>query len=296
VAGNNIFPKLAFYISMRKHLFIFFFCLNGLFVFGQGNNHKDFYSHDIGIFLGGSYYIGDLNPRGHFALSQPAFGAFYRFNYNYRFSFRGGFNYGQVMADDSQSDNVDQLERNFNFKSKIYEGYVISEFNFIEYKIGHNKYFFTPYVYLGIAGFYYNPQGSIDNNWVNLRKLSTEGQKTSQNPGQKQYSLFQPSIPFGLGIKLNVAKSFGLGFEWGPRKAFTDYIDDVSNKYVDPMILAAEKGTMAGLMSNRSPDAVDYVNNTGKLRGNPNTKDWYFFYGLTLSVKLKQKPKECRRH
>jgi hypothetical protein len=279
---------------MKKCILILLFALNGLFVFGQGNNHKDFFSHDIGIFLGGSYYLGDLNPRSHFALSQPAFGAFYRFNYNYRFAFRGGFNSGQVMADDSQSDNIDQLERNLNFKSKIHELYFITEFNFIEYRIGHSKYFFTPYVYLGLSAFYFNPQGSYNDNWINLRKLSTEGQKTSQNPGQKQYSLIQPSIPFGLGVKLSVAKSIGLGLEWGPRKTFTDYIDDVSGKYVDPFILAAEKGITAAQMSNRSPDAVDYVNNTGKMRGNPNTKDWYFYYGLTISVKLKQRPKECR--
>lgn len=281
---------------MRKVIFILILASCSGFVSAQRNNHKDLFSHDIGIFLGGSYYIGDLNPRGHFALTQPAGGIFYRFNYNYRFAFRGGVNIGKVMADDSQSDNIDQLERNFNFKSNIYELYAMSEFNFIEYKIGHSKYYFTPYVYLGISAFYFNPQGSINDQWVNLRKLSTEGQKTSQNPGQKQYSLFQPAIPFGIGIKLNVAKSFGIGFEWGPRKTFTDYIDDVSNKYVDPLILAAEKGATAGLMSNRSLNAIDYINNTGKLRGNPNTKDWYFFYGLTISYKLKQKPKECRRH
>jgi Domain of unknown function (DUF6089) len=279
---------------MKKGISILLLCLCNIFGFAQSNNHKDYYSHDIGLFLGGSYYIGDLNPRGHFALSQPAGGLFYRFNYSHRFSFRGGINIGSVMADDSQSDNQDQLERNLNFKSRIYELHAKAEFNFVEYHIGHSKFFFSPYVYLGLGAFYYNPQGNIDNNWVNLRRLSTEGQKTSQNPTQKPYKLFQPCIPFGVGFKLNVAKSMGLSFEWGPRKTFGDYIDDVSNKYVDPTKLAAEKGAMAGKMSNRSDDPLTRTNNTGKLRGNPNTKDWYFFYGITLSIKLKQRPKECR--
>jgi hypothetical protein len=123
--------------------------------------------------------------------------------------------------------------------------------------------------------------------------LATEGQKTSQNPTQKPYKLVQPSVPFGIGFKLNLAKYIGLGFEWGPRKTFTDYIDDVSGKYVDPLVLAAEKGPLAGILSNRSVDKDALLNNTGKMRGNPVSKDWYFFYGFTLNIKLRQKPREC---
>jgi len=281
-----------------KKLFIYFFILIvGADVFGQANNHRDLYSHDVGVFLGASYYIGDLNPRAHFDMSQPAGGAFYRFNYNSRFAFRGGINYGKVRADDSQSDDPDQLERNLNFQSKIYEFYAKSEFNFLEFQTGSSKYLFSPYVFLGIDAFKFNPMGDAgDDNWVELRKLSTEGQKTSQNPKQKQYKLTQIGIPFGIGIKLSVAKSMSLGFEWGPRKTFTDYLDDVSNKYVDPGKLAGEKGATAAIMSNKTENYLAYISNTGKLRGNPNTKDWFFYYGLTLSVKLKQKPKECRTH
>src|SRR5688572_16642246 len=87
---------------------------------GQNMNRKAWFSHDIGILLGGSYYIGDLNKK-HFFMTQPALGAFYRFNYNYRLAFRGGLNFGSFMADDSQTDNPDQLERNLNFKSKFQE-------------------------------------------------------------------------------------------------------------------------------------------------------------------------------
>jgi len=282
---------------MKKLFLYFFLFIVGANVFGQADNHKDFYSHDVGLFLGASYYLGDINPRSHFDMSQPAGGVFYRFNYSSRFAFRGGFNYGNLRADDSQSENEDQLERNLNFQSKIYELYAKSEFNFMEYQTGSGKYFFSPYVFLGIDVFKFNPLGNTGNdNWVELRRLSTEGQKTSQNPKQKQYKLTQIGVPFGIGFKLSVARQLSLGFEWGPRKTFTDYIDDVSNKYVDPFKLAAEKGALAGVMSNRTEDGAAYASNTGKLRGNPNTKDWFFYYGLTLSLKLKQKPKECRSH
>src|SRR6202008_3264039 len=193
---------------MKKLLF----CLS-LFSFAgyaQHNDHKQFMSHDVGLYLGGSYYIGDLNTNRHFFQTQPAGGLFYRFNYNYRLAFRGGFNLGSVIGDDSQSSDEDQLERNLNFKSKIYEFNAIAEFNFLEYATGHNKFIFSPYVFLGIGVFKFDPMANINNQWIQLRRLSTEGQKTTQNPDQKQYKLIQPSIPFGVGFKLDLAKNVGL--------------------------------------------------------------------------------------
>ena len=57
---------------------------------------RTFRQHEVGIFLGGSYYIGDLNPRRQFFLAQPAGGLFYRFTPNYRYAFRGGLNFGNI--------------------------------------------------------------------------------------------------------------------------------------------------------------------------------------------------------
>lgn len=262
-------------------------------VFGQYNN-KAYFSHEVGIFLGGSYYLGDLNPSRQFFQTQPAVGAFYRFNYNYRIAFRAGFNYGSIQGDDSQSSSPDQLERNLNFKSKIEEVYVQAEFNFWEFKVGHKDYIFAPYIFLGVAGFHFNPMGNINNQWVALQPLSTEGQGTILNPSLKPYKLYQMSIPFGLGFKLSFSKMIGIAFEWGPRKTFTDYLDDVSGAYVDPAKLAAIKGQLSGMMSNRSVGNGIAQGDVGKMRGNPATKDWYFYYGFVISIKLPQKPKECK--
>ncbi len=275
---------------MKKSLFIVLVVFS-LSAFAQNMNKKAYFQHDVGVFLGGAYYIGDLNSR-HFFMTQPGIGAFYRFNYNYRLAFRGGFNIGSVMADDSQTDDPDQLERNLNFKSKMQEFYAQAEFNFWEYRVGHADYIFAPYVFAGVACLHFDPMANIQNTWIQLHGLSTEGQKTSFNK-QKQYKVWQPTIPFGLGFKLSVSKMITIGFEWGPRKTFTDYLDDVSGKYVDPLLLAKEKGAIAALMSDRSK-VLDHTANYGKLRGNPNTKDWYFFYGFVVSVKIKGKPKECK--
>lgn len=249
------------------------------------SKRRSFKQNEIGILLGGSYYLGDLNPRNHFTLTQPAAGLFYRFTPNYRYAFRGGFNFGKVMGDDSQSEDADQLQRNLNFKSSIVELNILAEFNFLEYRISTDKYKFTTFLFLGLDVFMFKPQAQVGNSWVDLQPLRTEGQP-------KTYKLTQLAIPFGVGIKMNVSKQVGLGLEWGPRKTFTDYIDDVSGTYPDPSLVPFASASGANL-SDRSKNAGSNVN---EQRGNPRTKDWYFFYGLTLNVKLNPKPAPCHAY
>ena len=293
----TIFNRILRYqLRMKKVLLIlviYFFISSSSIA---QNNNKQYFSHDIGILVGASYYIGDLNLT-HFYMSQPAFGVFYRFNYNYRVSFTGGFNYGNIQGDDSKSTDSYQLERNLGFKTAIYEFYTRAEFNFWEYRTGHKDFIFSPYIFLGIGVFNFNPEAHYQSTWIDLRNLSTEGQGTPLNPTQKPYKLTQPCIPFGIGFKLCLSHQISIGMEWGPRKTFTNYLDDVGGKYVDPTKLAEYKGSLAAILSNRTdptkyPNA--YTDNIGKLRGNPDHTDWYFYYGLVLSFKLKQKPKECR--
>jgi hypothetical protein len=131
--------------------------------------------------------------------------------------------------------------------------------------------------------FHFNPLANIGGgNWVALQPLKTEGEA-------KPYHLWQVSIPFGIGFKINVAKQIGLGIEWGPRKTFTDYLDDVSGNYPDPKV-NPPVGAMGALLSNRSRNGGNVINTQ---RGNPQTKDWYFFYGLTLNIKLNPRAKPC---
>jgi hypothetical protein len=244
---------------------------------------RNFRQHEAGVFIGGSYYTGDLNPGKHFFLAKPAGGIFYRFTPNYRYAFRGGLNLGSVMGDDSQSEDPDQRRRNLNFKSRINELHVLAEFNFLEYRISNDKYRATFFIFAGVNVFNFRPMGNAGGaTWVSLRELRTEGQA-------KKYRLYQVGIPFGAGIKLNVAKKVGIGLEWGPRKTFTDWIDDVSGVYPDPS-KNPPNGALGAAMSNRSTDGQDYINSQ---RGNPRTKDWYFFFGLTLNIKLSLSPEPC---
>ncbi|MEO6305464.1 MAG: DUF6089 family protein [Bacteroidia bacterium] len=217
---------------------------------------RNFRQREIGLFAGASYYIGDLNPRGHFSMSKPAVGVFFRYSTHYRYAFRFGFNYGTVMGDDSKTKEFDQLERNLNFRSQIYDLHVLAEFNFVDYRIGIDKHRFTMFIFAGIGGYHFNPVSGYNGG---LSSDNLHGGVIA-----KRHPYYQVNVPYGIGFKWNLGEKLGLGVEWTPRKLFTDYLDGVSGEYAD-----------------------------GYMRGNPRTKDWYFFYGATLSFKLPTPNKPC---
>lgn len=247
---------------------------------------------EFGIGLGAGYYLGEMNRKGHFSyVTKPAAGLIYRYNVNPRFSYKANLIFGSLMGDDSRTGIPASIQRNQHFKSPITELAAELEFNFLNYVIGNHKTYFTPFVFLGAGVFRMNPKAQVGNNWVALQPLGTEGQGTSLN-GDKPYKLFQACIPFGVGVKAWIASRIGITVEWGWRKTFTDYIDDVSKTYVDPVILGTENGALASYLSDTSL-TPDNVSNVGKQRGDPSDKDWYSFALITLSFKLKNKVTTC---
>jgi hypothetical protein len=148
----------------------------------------------------------------------------------------------------------------------------------------------TPYAFAGIALFGFNPYtyDSSGTKWY-LKNLSTEGQGLSEYPDRKKYKLMQFSIPFGVGVRFRITDNAYLGYEIGVRKTFTDYIDDVSKRYVDEALLASNRGFKAVELAFRSNELKD-VNlpypQEGEIRGSEKYKDWYYFSGITLSIGL----------
>ena len=61
---------------------------------------------DIGIFLGGSFYMGDINPDKLFYNPSPAYGVKYRYNYNPMMSLSYAFTRGKLEASDKDFDSV----------------------------------------------------------------------------------------------------------------------------------------------------------------------------------------------
>ena len=171
---------------------------------------------EIGMQLGASYYLGELNPSLHVINKpNPSLGVFYRKNINKRYSLRVGANYARLGAADNISSTAFGEFRALSFSADLLEGYGTLEFNFIPYQI--NNYAtsnFTPYVFIGIAAFYVNP--------------NVEGEITDL----VKKDVVAPSVPFGLGIKFNFVENFGLGIEWGMRKTFTDQVDGLTDTYI----------------------------------------------------------------
>lgn len=274
---------------LKRILIVFALILGVHFASAQRISYR---GSEVGIGLGAGYYLGELNRKGHFSYAtKPAAGLFYRYNVNPRFSYKANLVFGTLIGDDSRTGIPASIQRNAHFKSAVNELAAEIEFNFLNYVIGNHKTYFTPFVFGGIGFFRMNPKAQAGNNWVALQPLGTEGQGTSLS-GDKPYKLFQPCLPFGVGVKAWIASRIGLTVEWGWRKTFTDYIDDISKQYVDPTILAAENGQMAAYMSDTSL-TPDNVSNVGKQRGDSSDKDWYSFALITLSFKLKNKVKSC---
>jgi hypothetical protein len=275
------------FVSMKKLGSLFLCLMLAQATFAQKPEH----SNEIGIFIGCAYYIGDLNPTGHFGpLTQPAVGGIFRHNFNTRFAVKANVYVGNIEGDDARTSSASQQDRNLSFKSYIRELGAQAEFNFLEYKTGSSKHPYTPYLFGGIAVFMFDPMAQVGNNWIDLQSIGTEGQGTKL--GGKKYKLTQISLPFGAGLKLSMAKRICLSLEWGMRKTFTPYLDDVSGNYADAAVLA-QNGPYAVILGDRSISKDPAKSRVGSERGNGGKSDWYSFAGVILSFQLKNKEKHC---
>ena len=301
---------------MKKLLSIFIILL--LFFSKTEAQSIDPYS-EVGLFLGTSYYLGDLNEE-HFKLAQAATAINYRYNLDRRIALRGGLWLGEIRGADklNEIDTV-KIQRNLHFKSPLYELSGLIEFNFFDYETGNSRYRFTPFVFTGISIFQFNPQARrydtqnlFDNDtgdgnpWTDLQSLGTEGQNSTTYPEKDAYQLMQFAIPLGIGFKISLSDKFSINTEYGFRKTFTDYLDDVGGTYANPFYLYNENEA-AAYLSDTSLDALEYLNsdpnaqisewtqNTDRQRANENNwKDWYNFAGISFVYKIYTKPKVCK--
>ena len=268
---------------MRKHLV----ALVIMMAIAAGNLTAQYF--EIGAFTGVSNYSGDLQnahlePRDY----NMAFGLFTRLNMNRHLSAKLSFTKGHLTGADMNGNSEGQRKRNLSFESDIYELAITGEVNLVPFDIRKDK-IAAFYLFGGVAGFHHNPKAAVNGQSYALQPLGTEGQYL-ENSNVEPYSLYQIAIPMGLGTKINLNYLGNIGFEAGFRKTFTDYLDDVSGAYPDIDALDAADPT-AALLSFRSPEYDEVPlksvsNPEGGVRGNPSSKDWYFFSGITISINL----------
>lgn len=230
---------------------------------------------EVGVFAGGSFYMGDINPNIPFLQTSVAYGALGRYPLGSRWAIKVNL-YKGILNGDDQIAKYNE-ERSLKFTSGIWEFGGVGEFNFMPYFTGSMKNYFTPYIFGGAAMLYHRPQiGNLD-----LKDYRTEN---------TDYSYYAFTIPFGIGIKYSFSKRIASTIEWGMRKTFTDYIDDISTTYyIDanaPNLSPEELESLRFSDPNKNHEP-------GMQRGNSKTNDWYSFAGITLtySINLKNRNK-----
>ena len=276
--------------------------------------------HEIGILGGVDYYMGDLAPTNVFRMPGYNFGIIYRYSINPRIALRVLGHYGYLQGD-SKLNTPNLQYKNLDFHTALVEFEMGIEINFLEYIAGSDKHRFTPFVFAGVSVFHFNPKTWYMGKEYELQPLGTEGQGLTAYPDRKPYALTSIAIPFGFGIKWSVSQTVSIGLEWGLRKTFTDYLDDVSTTYPDPALLSAEKSPLAAVLSDRQYEQAAIANgldismdpngqphnptdyktylqdylmkSTGAQRGGE-AKDWFSVAGITVVFKIKgPRQKSC---
>jgi len=170
-------------------------------------SHSQIY--EVGIFAGGSNFIGDVGATNYISPNATAFGAILKWNRSPRHSWRVSVIYSDLEGKDSKSDDPRRLERDYSFDNSLLEISAGMEFTFFDFDLHTPGTKVTPYLYSGIStalhsNYFFDPSGTY----------------TSEDTKSWAFG-----IPMVLGIKSNITDHFILGFEIGARYTFSDELD-----------------------------------------------------------------------
>ena len=248
------------------------------------------YRWDYGFGLGVSNYLGDMGGKEKtrrdfvadmkLAETRWAMSGFARFKLDHRLSIKGELGYLRIAGDDKLSTNRGRHGRNLSFWNDIFELTVTPQVKIYENNdLGSSYRFrlgFKAYVFAGIGFYHHQPKTIYKDEVYKLQPFQTEG---------KKYGLWQFNIPIGTGFYFTMKKKHRIGFEYNWRLCFTDYLDDVSSKYV-----SKKAGTTAAALANRTGElgteipaslAAYYV--PGAKRGDASHKDTYMSVQFSYS-------------
>ena len=302
--------------SVVKHAILLLICFT---IFSNSYSQSFLFGEkikwEVGVNFGPSFFLGDLGGNSgkgtnnlkdvnlqFTKLMKGAFVTMYPKNW---FGVRLAANATYLEGSDAviNTTGINELhrkQRNLDFKSTVLEGYVALELfpTMLFYHDPENQPRLRPYGFAGIGLFHFNPKGSLtdaagNKTWYELHPLRIEGQGMAEYPDSKPYKLTQINIPFGAGIKFYASDRINLSTEFIYRKTFTDNIDDVSNKYIDPKdyskYLSAADAALATKLSDKTigiiyPGMTRFPANTK--RGDPKDLDTYFSVVLKFGIQL----------
>jgi opacity protein-like surface antigen len=239
----------------------------------------------------GKRFIKDLNV----GKTQFTGSIFLSAAYRYAFVLRAEATWGVIKADDKVLEGVKETtlgryDRNLSFRSTVYEVMLAAEIHprfFRKYDKKEKLPRFSPYLMGGIGYFSFNPKAKLNDQWIELQPLSTEGQGFAEYPNRKEYRLKQLNFPVGAGFKYKLSPLFNFSAECIYRVLNTDYLDDVSTRYIDQKVFSnhftGDQLTNVLLLNDRQKELnSSHVPLKDDIRGNPDNNDAYF----TINFKL----------
>jgi hypothetical protein len=289
----------------------------------QHGEYEPLPSHElsVGVKAGLSDMWGDVGTKGvlshyfngkYFQNTHYMGGLFIRYSATPWLAARLEVNAGSIYATDAW--NIKEANkggpgspvynvyvRNQDMKSTIVEGLLNIEVSPLRiFDNGKSaRWRIQPVVVAGIGVFHFNPkttytEPSGDVRWVETHPLHLEGEGLDYIDAPKGYKLTQICMPVGLGLRYEVNSRLSIGFEYLLRLTFTDYLDGVSNKYVDPAIFSQHLGesdaAIAKQVYNKSYQIDPSIYHpAGDIRGNPKNRDAYSTMGFHLNFRIPSK-------
>lgn len=175
-------------------------------VFGLNLSHSQI--HEVGLFLGGSNFVGDVGATDYISPNQLAIGGVYKWNQSPRYSWRASIIFTELEGIDNKSDDPRRIKRGFEFKTDMIEISAGMEFTFFDFDLHSGKKLTTPYLFGGISVAHHD-----DYYFLN-------GMQANSNTSSWDFG-----IPMALGIKSTFLDNFILSLEVGLRYTFSDNID-----------------------------------------------------------------------
>ena len=164
--------------------------------------------NEIGVFVGGSNFIGDIGATDYISPNQLAFGGIYKWNRSKRHSYRASVIFSELKGIDTKSNDPRRVQRGYEFSSKIMEVSLGLEFTFLDFDLHTGQKIATPYLYTGIS------TTKHDNHYF------LNGIQTPENTSSWAYG-----IPMALGFKASLIDNIIISIELGARYTFSDQLD-----------------------------------------------------------------------
>lgn len=313
-------------LNMIRKIHIVSLCMMAFLLFGKNANAQYYYYYDnyfyspivyeLGANIGamnsftdiggkkgfGGKFVKDLNMGNTEFAAGVHFGALYKNTVGLRLE----ANFGRISAFDSVLRNVPltdisraRYNRNLSFRSNITEIAILAEFHpLLAFKDWSSEEAggpprFSPYVIAGVGFFNFNPQANLNNRWINLQPLSTEGQGFPEYPSRQKYKLNAMSFPVGFGVKYDLSAKFNMRAEFLYRPTNTDYLDDVSKTYIDEQAfynnLSGANLINALALHDRQRGEYLPQSDPGKKRGNTKDNDQFFSFNIKVALLLARK-------